>query len=627
MAFVDRADWRPSGIEDLEPNAWEALRSPGSVCVVAGPGAGKTEFLAQRVAFLLQTGTCRPPYKILAISFKRDAAENLASRLKKRCPQDQSRRFVSMTFDSFTKNLLDRFHAAIPVYWRPTDPYEIIFPKAREVRDLLALIRSSAPAPWQEEIAGLSTLEFESRFVGGQRLGIGQTEPTSGTEFAIQSWWTEFLRGHGQSALTFVMINRLAELLLRANPHILRALRATYPFVFVDEFQDTTYAQYDFFLSAFGGGSTVVTAVGDDKQRIMVWAGARVDAFNLLTTDFGARRIPLLLNFRSSPDLVRIQHVVARALDAGSIETQARVERVVDGDVAQIWTFQSEATEASQLAEWLAEDMRQRGTHPRDYALLVRQTADRFEAQLSAPFEVHNLFLRNESKTVGRITLQDLLSERLTCILMALLRLGFQRRAPEAWMTASESILHLRGADSADYCACDQAERQLIEFLSGVRDFMTLAPPTAESGLDLGTRLLTFLDPAALARTYLEYGMGDSLEIASEGFLIHLSMIADGVTDWGECIDAFEGVNQLPLMTVHKSKGLEFDTILFVGLDDEMWWSYTAGNPEGIATFFVALSRAKQRAIFTFCRERGQRRRVADLYQLLADAGVPEIAF
>jgi hypothetical protein len=51
-----------------------------------------------------------------------------------------------------------------------------------------------------------------------------------------------------------------------------------------------------------------------------------------------------------------------------------------------------------------------------------------------------------------------------------------------------------------------------------------------------------------------------------------------------------------------------------------------AGNLEGLATFFVALSRAKQRAIFAFCQGRGQRRRVADLYRLLTDAGVPEIA-
>ena len=70
------------------------------------------------------------------------------------------------------------------------------------------------------------------------------------------------------------MINRLAELLLRANPQIMRALRSTYPFVFVDEFQDTTYAQYSLLFSAFGGGHASVTAVGDDKQRIMGWAGA-----------------------------------------------------------------------------------------------------------------------------------------------------------------------------------------------------------------------------------------------------------------------------------------------------------------------------------------------------------------
>jgi superfamily I DNA/RNA helicase len=78
-------------------------------------------------------------------------------------------------------------------------------------------------------------------------------------------------------------------------------------------------------------------------------------------------------------------------------------------------------------------------------------------------------------------------------------------------------------------------------------------------------------------------------------------------------------------MTVHKSKGLEYDTIVFIGLDDQAWWAHTPGNPEGLATFFVALSRARQRAIFAFCQQRGQRRRVAELFQLLTDAGVPEI--
>lgn len=52
---------------------------------------------------------------------------------------------------------------------------------------------------------------------------------------------------------------------------------------------------------------------------------------------------------------------------------------------------------------------------------------------------------------------------------------------------------------------------------------------------------------------------------------------------------------------------------------------YTPGDPEGIAAFFVALSRAKQRAIFTFCQQRGERNNVAELYRLLTDAGVLEI--
>lgn len=77
MPLIAPEAWRPVGIEDLEPAAWEALRHPGSTSVVAGPGAGKTEFLAQRATYLLQTGVCKPPFRILAIAFKRDAADNL----------------------------------------------------------------------------------------------------------------------------------------------------------------------------------------------------------------------------------------------------------------------------------------------------------------------------------------------------------------------------------------------------------------------------------------------------------------------------------------------------------------------------------------------------------------------
>jgi superfamily I DNA/RNA helicase len=300
MTRVLQENWQPRGIENLEPQAWRALREAGCACVVAGPGAGKTEFLAQRAVYLLETGTCRPPHRILAISFKSDAAHNLTMRVRQRCPPELAGRFVSITFDAFTKSLLDRFASAVPPQWRPTRPYDIVFRSRRQVSEFLDLTRLGAPVSWQEAIAGLGAEDFESRYVGRYRLPLARIEPQSGVDYAINHWWLARIPKRARSLLTFVCVNRLAELLLRANPHIRRALRATYPFVFVDEFQDTTYAQYDFLLSAFADSRTVVTAVGDDKQRIMGWAGARLDAFQRFEEDFRAVRIPLLFNFRSS---------------------------------------------------------------------------------------------------------------------------------------------------------------------------------------------------------------------------------------------------------------------------------------------------------------------------------------
>lgn len=625
MPLIRPEDWRPRGVSDLEPDAWRALRQIGSTCVVAGPGAGKTEFLAQRAVYLLETGLCPAPYRVLAISFKSDAADNLAARVRKRCPADLASRFTSLTFDAFTKGLVDRFQNAIPDAWRPTRPYDIAFPTRRHVDGFLDVTRRYAPAHWRAAILGYSASTFESHHVGAYRLPMEQLVPHSAEEFAIQGWWTGQLGARPMSAVTFVSLNRLAELLMRAGPHIRRALQLTYPFVFVDEFQDTTYAQYDFLLSAFGGAGISVTAVGDDKQRIMVWAGARIDAFERFTADFEALRIPLLFNFRSSPDLVRIQHIVARALDPHAPQTVAQAPRQVDGDVAQVWNCLTKAQEAEYLARWLANDMTLRARAPRDYAILVKQKSDDFEVDLAPALAQVGLRIRNESHTLGRTTLQDLLSDEFARVAIALIRLGASRRAPNAWQISSAALLAIRAVAPSDDLGEARIDAELTAFVSTLRNEMTNSPPSRASAANFTNRVLTFLDLAAVARTYVEYVSGDLLTIMVEAFSQHLAACADGAADWMACVDAFEGAGQIPLMTVHKSKGLEYDTIIFVGLDDQAWWSHTPGNPEGLATFFVALSRAKQRAIFAFCQERGQRRRVAELYQLLTDAGVPEI--
>ena len=106
---VSPSDWQPVGVTSLESNALTVVTSTGHHSVLAGPGAGKTELLAQRAAFLLQTGASPEPQRILAISFKRDAARNVARRVRQRCHPDHANRFDSLTFDAFAKGLVDRF--------------------------------------------------------------------------------------------------------------------------------------------------------------------------------------------------------------------------------------------------------------------------------------------------------------------------------------------------------------------------------------------------------------------------------------------------------------------------------------------------------------------------------------
>ncbi len=83
--MIRRVDWQPVGVLELEPNALRAVTMiDENVVVAAGPGAGKTELLAQRADFLLRAGVTRYPRRILAISFKVDAARNLRDRVRVR---------------------------------------------------------------------------------------------------------------------------------------------------------------------------------------------------------------------------------------------------------------------------------------------------------------------------------------------------------------------------------------------------------------------------------------------------------------------------------------------------------------------------------------------------------------
>ena len=392
----------------------------------------------------------------------------------------------------------------------------------------------------------------------------------------------------------------------------------TYPFVFLDEFQDTTEAQYDVLKTAFLGSAAKLTAVGDDKQRIMGWAGAMPDGFERLAADFNTASVSLLSNWRSHEDLVSIQHVIARQIDADTPQIEARADRSIDGDVSAIWTYRTKDEEQSGIAEWIAREVDAGVAEPHEFALLVRMYADRVEDDFKEAFTQNGLVLRNVARNVGGVAIQDILTEELTRAVLPLLRLGAMGKAPEAWESCVATLSALRAIEADDEVGGETIRADLESCISEMRAAMQNRPdqPSCDAALNIA---FDCLDERALRNTVPNYKRDRDFARVRSGFTALLHESASGSVNWAEALDRFEGVGQVPLMTVHKSKGLEFHTMIFLGLDGQSWWSLKPDSDE-MKSFFVAFTRARQRAFFTRCDQRG--RSIAWLEALLQPAGV-----
>lgn len=627
--------WRPHGIADLEDAAWDALIAD-SVAVTAGPGAGKTEFLAQRASFLLETGRCRAPQQILAISFKKDAARNLRERLKERVPE-QADRFASMTFDAFTKSLVDRFHNLLPPAWAMTGDYRISFPSRREVEVFLSDTARAAPDAFRDELFQLPTAKFLSDFVGSTPLHPDPEEPTSGTQYAISEWWRQKYRRDSTPIVDFTMLNRLAELVVRSSPQLQLALRVTYPHVFIDEFQDTTYAQYTFLAAVFPPASTTLTVVGDDKQRIMGWAGALPNAFAQFATDYSDTHFVLERNFRSRQELVDLQHRFARRLNTAARPQVSQVVSAEDGVApVQAWDFSTTEREAHTVAAWIAADIEGGERVPSQYALIARQQVAQLEPALAAAFGDQGLSVRNDDASVGVLKLGDVLKDDLVELLIALLRLGAARGGqPEAWRLVTSALVRSRPEDPARDVG-SRPDDALSDFLTSLRAWFAETPLHQEEGATppvdyggisdaLASQLASFLrlDEAASKRMFAD--RAQDIDERLGAFKVRLTWALEQVDKWADVAATFMDEDAVPLMTIHRSKGLEYHTVFFIGLDGDQWWAHTRDTVESTMAFFVGMSRAAERLIFTSCDQRGSRSRIADLYGELQAAGVPSM--
>ena len=513
--------WKPADGLILEPNAMAVVTSTKKCyALTAGPGAGKTEMLAQRADFLLKTQTCRYPKRILAISFKVDASKNLKERVIKRCGSSLAKRFDSYTFHAFAKKIIDRFRIVL---------------------------------------TGQEALDFDYQ-IGEIRVYRKQ--------------------------ITFNDLVPFAIVILQNSEIVRNIIRNTYTDVFLDEFQDCTNLQYELIKLAFLGTNTRIISVGDSKQRIMGWAGALEGIFKYYTDDFSAIPLVLYRNFRSKPRLLRLQNEIIRILEPDSVMPDASVAGD-EGEVS-IESFADAKIESIHLASKIQHWLQVEKIPASEIAILVSKQVDLYTWNLMSELSRLSIPFRNEQQ------LQDLSSEPIAQLLVDFLLCIYSPNEPVAWTRLNETMSLFenknRSNQTLEISRYIQTEWRVF---NSTKDYSRWWENTCFILRTLGVQRLITLSPSYESISYM-------YKLIKE-FKKEIEEIMSLKPDLIKALISFSGEDAIRLLTIHKSKGLEFDTVIIMAIEEEIFFGDVHAER---CAFFVGVSRAKRRLLLTHVSKR-----------------------
>ncbi|BCB72818.1 DNA helicase [Vreelandella aquamarina] len=519
--MITVGDWQPADGLTLEPNALRAAReTERCLALTAGPGAGKTEMLAQRADFLLRTGTCRYPKRILAISFKVDASKNLKERVQRRCGSDLAARFDSYTFHAFAKRIIDRF--------RPV-------------------------------LTGRDALDVNYQ-IGDRRVTRRQIEFSDLVPLAIQ--------------------------ILNTSVAARNAVRQTYSDVFLDEFQDCTDQQYALVKLAFQGTAIRLTAVGDTKQKIMGWAGALDGIFQTFAADFVAEPLNMYRNFRSKPRLLRMQNEIIKVMDSTSVMPDEQLA----GEEGQIfaWQFPNSQEEAEHLADSIDTWINHEQLPPSEIAILVVRQPDLYGYHLIQALEQRRIPFRNEQQ------LQDISVEPAARLIVDYLSILYGQREPKAWIRLMAQLIPF-----ADDDVQSSVRRDFQNFIAGQRKSVVQSVLLGEPFADWWDFVRAFLSKVGietLSALSHDYESKARLVQVVNDTKTRVDELLKSEPNLPKALERFSDDQAVRLLTIHKSKGLEFDTVVILGVENQSFWGEEDAER---CAFFVGVSRAKKRLMLT----------------------------
>ena len=643
----------------------------GPLLILAGAGSGKTTVLVNRIANIIRFGSAhgsrelprpvteadlndlrtavangrdlpretaylavRParPWNVLAITFTNKAAGELKERLRAMLGDTLGGDVNASTFHSACVRMLRR------------DAERIGFPKSFTIYDsddqqrvikqiYKDLMIDDKFLPVKSAIAQISS--FKDKLMSAEEVA---GEPFANTKAQlISKIYTAYAgRLKTAGAMDFDDLIFHTVRLLQNDAEAREYYQNRFRYVVVDEYQDTSVAQFHL-VRLLAGGTNNVCVVGDDDQSIYKFRGATIEnILNFEKVFSGAKTIRLEQNYRSTANILNAANSVIKnnmGRKGKTLWTESG-----DGEKVHHYTATNEQDEASHIADVIGEHLRA-GASLKDHAVLYRMNAqsnpiETYFARAGIPYRIvggQRFFDRKEVKDINSylavivnprddVRLRRIINEPARKIGMTTIeKIG--ELASAAGVPMMEIIAHVR-----DYPALQRACAPLERFYEMYRELcdLSISEPLdvfvgdviKKSGYEAmlkamkeegETRLENLGQLVSSIKTYADQN-GEDATLA--GFLEEVALISD--------LDSYDNdADSVTMMTIHSAKGLEFPYVFVIGMEDGIFPGDMAKyNEEDMEEerrlCYVAITRAKKELYLSSSRTRmifGQTRR------------------
>ncbi|MDP3763918.1 MAG: UvrD-helicase domain-containing protein [bacterium] len=596
---------KPSGNLNLEQKK-AVTSTDGPILILAGAGAGKTKTITERIRHLVGTGVA--PSKILAITFTNKAAQEMRERIDKGF-LGALRPFVS-TFHSLGVYILRAQSEKVGIKKHFT-----IFDRddsKKAVKEALITLELDPKTHDPARLMGIISKEkgmgrSVRDYTGGEGRGYFQN--------IIRQVWPEYEKILSRdNALDFDDLLLKTMNLLESNPAVREFYQHIWEYIHIDEYQDTNRVQYEISKMLVGKNKNICV-VGDIDQNIYSWRGADIKNILDFEKDYpDARVITLEENYRSTKTILEAANVV---IEKNKIRRKKNLftENSL-GEKISLFQGLDETNEAEFIAS-KADELIKKGVPPQEIAVLFRanfQSRVLEEAFMNhaIPYQLlgTRFFERKEVKDIISYLRAALNPESLTDLrrIINVPARGIGKTTILKIFSGNESSLPLSMKTKLGNfrtllgeIAGVSGKKKPSEVISFIIKASRLEKEWKEGGDEGRARLENAYELSNFASRYDQ-------EPPEEGTL---NFLADAAlqSDQDELKEEQKAVR---LMTVHASKGLEFDIVFVAGLEDGLF-PHQKMNEENTSPeeaeeerrlFYVALTRARKKVFLSYAQTR-----------------------